>query len=127
MNKLLFLGAVLGFFSIVIGAYVDHSLAVKLSGHTLQSITTAIRYHQLYSAIIAMLGLLVPFQLNAMARGMVAIAGYLFVMGIMLFSFSIYISAITDHSGIMHVVPFGGVALMMGWLCLMISAILAKK
>jgi len=50
------------------------------------------------------------------------VAGWGFAAGIVLFSFSLFALALTEIGGFARVTPFGGVALMIGWAALAISA-----
>jgi uncharacterized membrane protein YgdD (TMEM256/DUF423 family) len=127
MNKILLLGAVLGLLSIMIAAYVDHSLALHLTGKPLHGLLTAVRYHQLYAIVISMIGLTLPLQVNSRIKSWLARSAYVFTVGILLFSVSIYISAMTGITGITYLTPIGGIILMIGWGCLIRTALLRNK
>lgn len=123
MNIILLLGSILGLSSVMIAAYADHALALQLSGKSLSALLTAIRYHQLYAIIICMIGLFQPLQSNDRIKSWLMRAAYLFSIGVFLFSFSIYLSKIVDVAGIIYFTPIGGILLMIGWACLIRSAL----
>jgi uncharacterized membrane protein YgdD (TMEM256/DUF423 family) len=56
-----------------------------------------------------------------------AVAGWMFVAGIVIFSGSLYVLALTGTKWLGAVTPFGGVAFLTGWLCLAVGAIRAKN
>jgi uncharacterized membrane protein YgdD (TMEM256/DUF423 family) len=55
------------------------------------------------------------------------IAGWLFVAGIVLFSGSLYLMALTGQRWLGAVTPFGGVAFIAGWACLLLAALRANN
>lgn len=127
MNKILLSGAILGLLSVMMAAYVDHSLSLTLVGKSRGSILVAVKYHQLYSIIITIIGLIIPLQVNQQMKTWLVRSSYVFILGILLFSFSIYLALITDIMGLLHFTPIGGVILMLGWGCLIRTAVLKIK
>jgi uncharacterized membrane protein YgdD (TMEM256/DUF423 family) len=127
MNIILFIGAVLGLLSMMMAAYVDHSLAVYLTGKSLSAILTAVKYHQLYAIVICVLGLSIPWQINHRIRHWLTRTAYIFSVGVILFSFSIYFTSILHITGVVYLTPVGGVLLMIGWVCLIRAALLRIK
>ncbi len=127
MNKILFAGAILGLLSVLMGAYIDHSLFFVLTAKARHSISVAVRYHQLYAIIIAIIGLIIPLQANRRVRSWLIRSAYIFIAGILLFSFSIYLALITGVLGLLHFTPIGGVILMLGWTSLLRTALLKMK
>ena len=124
INIILLLGASLGLSSIMIAAYVDHSLALHVGGKSLRALLTAVRYHQLYAIVVCMIGLSAPLQINNRIKSWLARSAYIFSIGVILFSFSIYFSAMLDMAGITYLTPVGGILLMTGWACLIRTALL---
>lgn len=122
INKILLSGAILGLASVLMAAYVDHFLSHMLNGKSLHSITTAVKYHQLYAVVITILGLIIPLQENQKMKSWLNYSACLFITGILLFSFSIYISSMTGMLALLHFTPVGGVILMTGWVCLIRAA-----
>ncbi|TAK76885.1 MAG: DUF423 domain-containing protein [Gammaproteobacteria bacterium] len=127
MNIILFLGAVLGLSSIGVAAYIDHSVALHLSGKPLSELLTAVRYHQLYAIVVSMIGLTLPLQFNQRIKSWLTGSAYIFSLGSLLFSFSIYFSVIFSIPGIISCVPIGGMTLIMGWAFLLRVALLKIK
>jgi uncharacterized membrane protein YgdD (TMEM256/DUF423 family) len=119
MDRLFFsLGAGSALVSVVAGAFGAHALRDRLSPEYLAVFETAARY-QMYHA----LGLLgVAWALSRWPSGLAQWAGWLFVMGTVLFSGSLYALALTGVRWLGAVTPLGGIAFMVGWLCLALAA-----
>ena len=113
MNKLLFFGGVLGFISVMMGALGDH--AFTLTPDQVKGLLTAIRYNMLYAVIIMGLSLAPPEK-------QLHIPGYLFTVGVFLFSFSIYAAQLSGISALTYITPLGGLTIMAGWVALVIKA-----
>jgi uncharacterized membrane protein YgdD (TMEM256/DUF423 family) len=115
MNRTLAAAAFLsGFFAVAIGAFGAHGLKPLMDEHTQSVFDTATRYH-FYHAL-ALLGLAaLPF--SKWQR----LAGTCFIIGIVLFSGSLYLLALKDVLHIAHwkflgpVTPLGGLFFLAGW------------
>jgi uncharacterized membrane protein YgdD (TMEM256/DUF423 family) len=79
MNVILFLGAALGLSSIMMAAYIDHSLALHLSGKSLRGLLTAVRYHQLYAVVTCIIGLALTSQSNIRMKAWLLRSAYVFL------------------------------------------------
>jgi uncharacterized membrane protein YgdD (TMEM256/DUF423 family) len=119
MDRLFFsLGAGSALLSVAAGAFGAHALRSRLSPEYLAVFETAARY-QMYHA----LGLLaVAWDLSRWPGGTAQWAGWLFVVGTVLFSGSLYALALTGERWLGAITPLGGVAFLVGWLCLAFSA-----
>jgi uncharacterized membrane protein YgdD (TMEM256/DUF423 family) len=115
MDRLFFsIGAVSAMISVAAGAFGAHALRARLSPEYLATFETATRY-QMYHA----LGLFaVAWAVARWPRGLSQWAGWLFLVGTVLFSGSLYILALTGIRWWGAVTPLGGVAFLAGWLCL---------
>lgn len=125
MNRILMVGALLGFLSVVVGAMSDHGSLSRLDADMLASVATAVRYHQLGALVIVALGLALRAGLPGSFARRLAISGWLFVAGTLLFSFSIYAAALSGVEALTYLTPIGGVTLMIAWLSLAWTAISA--
>ena len=119
MDRLFFgIGAVSALISVAAGAFGAHALRPRLTPELLAVFETAARY-QMYHA----LGLLAVASAITRWPGALAVrAGWLFVVGTVLFSGSLYALALTGVSWLGAITPLGGVALLAGWICLALSA-----
>ena len=120
MEKTFFaLGAAFGLLGVALGAFGAHGLKGTLSPDMLANFETGVRY-QMYHAV----GLLaVAWAITPWPGGLTTAAGWLFVVGILIFSGSLYILSITGIRWLGAVTPIGGVALIAGWGCLVVAAL----
>jgi uncharacterized membrane protein YgdD (TMEM256/DUF423 family) len=119
MDRLFFsLGAWSALLSVAAGAFGAHALRSRLSPEYLTVFETAARY-QMYHA----LGLLaVAWAVSRWPGGLTQWAGWLFVVGTVLFSGSLYALALTGVRWLGAITPLGGVAFLLGWFCLALSS-----
>lgn len=127
MNIVLLLGSLLGLTSVMMAAFVDHSLGLLVTPVTHTALLTAVRYHQTYSVIICLLGLFLPMQNNPRLKSWLMRTALIFIVGIVLFSLSIYCAALTNIAGLTYLVPIGGITLMIGWLSLLRTSLLMRR
>ena len=116
IRPFLVLAAFFGLTGVALGAFAAHGLKRQLSVEYLAVFQTAVHYqliHALALIGVALLALRAPSRL-------LSAAGVLFVLGVLLFSGSLYLLTLTELKvGI--VTPVGGVAFMGGWLCLLLA------
>lgn len=119
MDRLFFsLGASSAFVAVAAGAFGAHALRARLDAAALAVFETGARY-QMYHA----LGLLAAAWAVVRWPGPWAVrAGWLFAMGTLLFSGSLYALALGGIRWMGAVTPLGGVAFLAGWLCLALAA-----
>ncbi len=113
------LGALSAFVTVAAGAFGAHALRAKLPPEQLLVFETGARY-QMYHA----LGLLaVSWAATRWTGRLPQLAGWLFVIGTVLFSGSLYLLSLTGATWLGAITPLGGVAFLAGWLCLAFSAL----
>ena len=105
--------AVLLALAVAIGAFGAHGLRGKIDDYSMSIYERAVFYHFVHA-----LGLLF---VSLMPRPPAA-AGWLLVAGILLFSGSLYLLAVTGVRTLGAVTPFGGVSFIAAWLLLAWSA-----
>ena len=117
----LMLGAVFGGLSVVAGAFASHALKAQLSERSQQIFETGTKY-QMYHALAL---ILVSLLLNRAegGEGLLTIGGYAFIAGIVLFSGSLYGLSLSEIKWFGPITPLGGVAFLVGWSCVAISAL----
>jgi uncharacterized membrane protein YgdD (TMEM256/DUF423 family) len=112
-------GAVAGLIGVAFGAFGAHGLRGRLSPEMLAVFETGVRY-QMYHA----LALVAVASLSDRLGGrLVTASGLLFVGGIVLFSGSLYLLAVTGATVLGAITPIGGVAFLAGWACLAIATL----
>lgn len=119
INYILLIGALLGLTSVGAGAYVDHVFVYIIDVKTLSMIKTALHYHQLYAVIISAIGLVCCLKNDFI---LLKLSAWLFIIGTVLFSFSIYLKALAGTIAWLKLTPIGGTLLMVGWVLLTCSS-----
>lgn len=114
--------AIFGFLGVALGAFGAHGLDSMLKdvdgGERLrENFETGARY-QMYHAL-ALVG--VALAASRSHPRLANVAGYAFLVGILIFSGSLYLLALTGEKWLGMVTPFGGVAFLVGWAALAIA------
>jgi uncharacterized membrane protein YgdD (TMEM256/DUF423 family) len=109
------LAALLMFVAVAAGAFGAHALRARLAPDMTAVWQTAVQYHAWHALGLAVVGLL---TIHVPERAGLALAGWLFIAGIVLFSGSLYAMALTGVRALGAITPFGGVAFLAGWLSL---------
>ena len=121
MDKtLLLVGAVAGFLAVALGAFGAHGLRARLSPEMLAVFETGVRYHMYHALAIVIVALMVGRFDGWMFRA----AGWAFTVGIVLFSGSLYLLAVTGVTILGAITPIGGLAFLVGWGLLVVAAVL---
>ncbi|AEI35323.1 DUF423 domain-containing protein [Francisella salina] len=123
----LIIGAILGFISVAFGAYAEHGLKSQISAEHFEFIMTAIRYNQIYAIVISGIGIALLSSKSLSRCLTLKLSNLFFIVGTILFSFSIYISVVYNIPIILKLAPLGGTTLMIGWLMLILAAVFLKK
>lgn len=115
------LAAVSGFIGVALGAFGAHALAARFKDKpNLESnFKTAVQY-QFYHTL-ALLG--VAWASGKWTSGLIPAAGWLFVLGMVLFSGSLYALSLTGNRKLGAITPLGGLAFLAGWACLALGVL----
>jgi len=120
MNKppmFLPVGAVLGGLGVAAGAFGAHALKPILSAEMQAVFDTAARYQMAHALALLCTGLLLERGDGAASDGrrVLRAAGWLFVVGVTLFSGSLYVLALSGVRWLGAITPVGGLCLIAGW------------
>jgi uncharacterized membrane protein YgdD (TMEM256/DUF423 family) len=107
--------ALAGAVAVVLGAFGAHALKAWLTPDMLAIYQTAVQYHFWHALALGLIGLL---ALHLPASGALRTAGWLMVVGLVVFSGSLYALALTGIRMLGAVTPFGGLAFIAAWLTL---------
>ena len=108
------IGALSAFVSVAAGAFGAHGLKGRLSPEMLDIFEVGARY-QMYHALAL---LFAAWAQTRWPGALVSASGWLFVIGTVLFSGSLYILSLTGLRWLGAITPLGGLAFLAGWLCL---------
>ena len=116
-NKLISIAALLAFLAVTLGAFGAHTLNELLTTEKLNSFETGVRYQFYHSLALLIIGL------NANKLNATTLIGKFMLIGIVFFSFSIYLLSLQELIGINlsilgPITPIGGLLLMISWLIL---------
>ena len=109
----LVLAALVGASGLAIGAGGAHVLRSQIVPEYLPTFETGIRYQLIHAVALLALAL-------QAGRIRIALPALLFTLGVLLFSGSLYALALGAPTRFGIVTPFGGVALLLGWLSLLL-------
>lgn len=101
-----------------LGAFAAHGLKNRLTPEYLTIFHTGVTYQLVHT--LALFG--VALLATHVQGRLVTWAGVSFTVGILLFSGSLYVLTTTGISKIGIITPFGGLAFLIGWLCLGLAA-----
>ena len=109
------IGSLYGFLAVIFGAFGAHALKKILTEDQLKSFETGVKYQMYHAILLLVLGF--NFNLETpLQRYMV----YCFILGVFLFSFSIYGLCLSAAKGrkmkfLGPITPLGGLLLVCGW------------
>ena len=108
----IFIGSLFMALAVIIGAFAAHTLKDFFDDYATDVFKTGNYYHFIHSLALIILGLLQQqFDID------LSIPGYSFFFGIIIFSGSLYLLALTGVKGLGAITPIGGLLFILGWGC----------
>lgn len=118
-NLCFFVGALNGLLAVALGAFGAHGLKSRVTPDLLVIFETGARYHMYHA-----LALLAVGWVGTQAPSwMTSTAGWCFLLGVVLFSGSLYAMTFTGARWLGAITPLGGVAMLIGWTLLAAAAL----
>lgn len=119
----LLIGGIYGALAVILGAFGAHALRRSFNEDQLKSFETGVRYQMYHAIMIIICGMIFPF----LKTGQV-ITAWCFIIGVFLFSFSIYLLNWFSSRGrkvkiLGPITPIGGLLLIIGWILFTIEII----
>lgn len=118
------IAAIFGGLSVAGGAFGAHALREKVSERMLEIFDTGARYQMYHALALLLVGMLMS-RLENPPISLLA-SGWLFIIGVVIFSGSLYAITFSGIKSLGAVAPLGGIALMAGWGALAITAATLK-
>jgi uncharacterized membrane protein YgdD (TMEM256/DUF423 family) len=112
------IGAIAGGLGVVLGAFGAHGLKARVDTDLLAVFETGVRYHMYHALALLVVG----WAATRWPGASVAAAGWSFVLGIVVFSGSLYLMTLTGARWLGAITPLGGVAFIVGWVALAVGA-----
>lgn len=113
------ISAISGFTAVAIGAFGAHGLKEKLSSEMLEIYKTGVLYQLIHSVV------LLALSLNTRIKAKLPLI--FFLLGIILFSFSLYIYSTSGIRFFAMITPLGGFCFLIGWLFIIYETIKIKS
>ena len=117
-------GAGLALLAVVLGAFAAHGLKAVLDAQQLALFETASRYQMYHALALLVVGVMLTNP--QFSRRMLKLAALAFILGIILFSGSLYLLALVGVSWLGAITPLGGLAFLAGWLLTMFATLKPK-
>lgn len=114
-NYWILIGGIFGFLGVALGAFGAHGLEEIISPKMLESFRTGVLYQLIHTIAILAIGISGVKKLF--------LAAMFFSIGIVLFSFSLYVYSISGITSIAIITPLGGTSFLIGWVFVIISGI----
>lgn len=122
MNAAVAFGAVFGFLAVVLGAFGAHALRGKLSAEHLSVFQTGVTYQMYHALALIGLGILEGIG-KFSSHSLFTVSIWTFIVGIFLFSGSLYLLTVTGVRKLGAITPLGGLCFLAGWLCLLVGVL----
>ena len=119
MKLFVLLGSLNALLGVGLGAFGAHGLKTRVTPEMLNVWETAVQYHLIHALGLFLIGIFCQLMPDV---SLVRIAGWSILIGIVLFSGSLYALVLTGTKPLGIITPIGGVAFMVGWLLLALSA-----
>ncbi|TDI91608.1 MAG: DUF423 domain-containing protein [Caldithrix sp.] len=115
MERIFFLsGAISAFLGVTLGAFAAHGLKTRLSTEMFNIFEVGVRYHMYHALAL----LAVAWACGRWPGSLTNLSGWLFIIGTVIFSGSLYVLSLTGVRWLGAITPLGGVAFLGGWACL---------
>jgi uncharacterized membrane protein YgdD (TMEM256/DUF423 family) len=119
MSAYVRIGAVAALLSVAIGAFGAHILEGRIGEHELDIYRTGVQYHMFHACGILLIAALAD---KLASRRLAVWACRLLLIGIVLFSGSLYALALSGVTALGAITPLGGISFLAGWFCLALAA-----
>ncbi|MBC8322391.1 MAG: DUF423 domain-containing protein [Candidatus Marinimicrobia bacterium] len=114
MKSIIITGALFAGLAVLLGAFGAHSLKAKVSPEDLLIFETGVKYHMYHALGLILVGLLgFHFPMDV-----IHLPSLLLIIGVVIFSGSLYVLVLSGARWFGAITPFGGLALISGWLLL---------
>lgn len=114
-NLFISLASLSGLLAVAFGAFGAHALRGRLDDYAMGVFETAVQYHFYHSLALLAVGVLALGQPQTV---LLKSSGWLFLLGLVLFSGSLYLLSLSGIKWLGAVTPLGGLAFIAGWGCL---------
>lgn len=114
------LAAMLGGLGVVLGAFAAHGLKARLSPEMLAIFETGVKYHMYHALALLALSAGAPALWSSKWAILAASSWF---AGVLIFSGSLYVLAVTEMRWLGAITPVGGVFMVLGWISTVAAAL----
>ncbi len=114
----LVVGALSAMLAVVLGAFGAHALRARLAPDLLAIYSTGVQYHFWHALGLLVIGVV---AIHLPSSSALKLAGWLMLAGIVIFSGSLYVLALTGTRWLGAITPFGGAAFIVSWILLAVG------
>jgi uncharacterized membrane protein YgdD (TMEM256/DUF423 family) len=118
MRHFISLGSLNAALAVILGAFGAHALKSKIQPEALEIFQTGVQYHLYHSLGLILIGII--YRVGKLSTA-INFSGWMMVIGMILFSGSLYILSITGIRSIGMITPIGGILLVISWILLAIA------
>ncbi|XQF92138.1 DUF423 domain-containing protein [Pseudoalteromonas espejiana] len=108
-------GSLFCMLSVMLGAFAAHGLKSRLTDYSLGVFKTAAEYQMVHGLALIAVAVLIKWGIN------LNIAGGFFIAGILLFSGSLYLLALSGMKWLGPITPLGGLCFIIGWVVILVQ------
>ena len=116
MKTVLTVAAISGLLAVALGAFGAHGLKAIISPEMLEVYKTGVQYQFYHTFALLAVGILMNFNQSKALKW----SAYLFITGMILFSGSLYVLAISGVKALGVITPFGGITWIAAWILLFV-------
>ncbi|MDQ0050566.1 uncharacterized membrane protein YgdD (TMEM256/DUF423 family) [Paenibacillus polymyxa] len=120
MKILLLLGCIVMFLAVALGAFGAHALKKRLSADMMSIFQTGVQYQIAHGLGLLLLGVLAD---NLDHSSLIVTAGWVMLVGILLFSGSLYALSISGVKKLGAITPIGGLAFLASWVIVIVAVV----
>jgi uncharacterized membrane protein YgdD (TMEM256/DUF423 family) len=123
-RQFLFLACVFGGSSVALGAFAAHGLKSRLAPELLNAFEAGVRYQMVHALALLAIG---AADASLGSNRWASAACWTWSLGIVLFSGSLYLLAMTGIAGLGAITPIGGAAFILGWSLMALAVIKSRS
>lgn len=119
MKTFIIIGAINAFLAVALGAFGAHGLQGRVEQKYIENWQTGVTYQMFHAVGLLVIGVLLG---RLPASSLLSWSGWLMLIGIILFSGSLYVLTLTKISILGAITPIGGVSFLVAWVLMIIAA-----
>lgn len=120
MKTFIIIGAINAFLAVALGAFGAHGLEGRVEQKYLEIWKTGVTYQMFHASGLLIVGVLLG---RLPANALLSWSGWMMLIGIILFSGSLYVMTLTKISILGAITPLGGLSFLAAWILIVVAAV----